>query len=162
MGHCGLDLLCLSMNGQEIPYYVGSFRHRLDAKNRLTIPSKWRFAGDDGDVYLALPDPGGYITVLPPLEVEKLYERVSQKLLSDGTAQAFLSKFFSQAHTFGCDKQGRVGLATALLAHAGIEKATILVGTMSKFAIWSPDRWRPVDPQASGEDLGGSMKEVGL
>ena len=162
MGHCGLDLLCLSMNRQEIPYYVGSFRHSLDAKNRLTIPSKWRFAGDDGDVYLALPDPGGYITVLPPLEVEKLYERVSQKLLSDGAAQAFLSKFFSQALTFGCDKQGRVGLATELLAHAGIEKAAILVGTMSKFSIWSPDRWRPVDPRASGEDLGGLMKEVGL
>ncbi len=162
MGRCGLTSPGLFMNGQVKPYYVGSFRHNLDAKNRLTIPSKWRFAGDDGDVYLALPDPGGYITVLPPLEVEKLYERVSQKLLSDGAAQAFLSKFFSQAYTFGCDKQGRVGLVVELLAHAGIEREAILVGTMTKFSIWSPDRWRPVDPRTSGEDLGGLMKEIGL
>ena len=97
-----------------------------------------------------------------PLEVDKLYERVSQKLLSDGAAQAFLSKFFSQAHTFGCDKQGRVGLATELLTHAAIEREAVLVGTMTKFSIWSPDRWSPIDPRASGEDLGGLMKEIGL
>ena len=150
------------MNGQAKPYYVGTFRHNLDSKNRLTIPSKWRFAGDDGDVYLAMPDPAGYITVLPPFEVVKLYERVSEKLLSDSAAQSFLSKFFSQAHTFGCDKQGRVGLAGELLAHAGIRKGATLVGTMSKFSIWSPDRWASVDPRASGEDLGGLMKEIGL
>ena len=58
MGRCGLTSPGLFMNGQVKPYYVGSFRHNLDAKNRLTIPSKWRFAGDDGDVYLALPDQG--------------------------------------------------------------------------------------------------------
>ena len=150
------------MNGQARPYYVGRFRHNLDSKNRLTIPSKWRFAGDENEVYLALPDPAGYITVLPPAEVDKLYERVSQKLLSDGSAQAFLSKFFSQAHTFGCDKQGRVGLAPELLAHAGVEKEAVLVGTMTKFSIWSPQRWQSVDPQSSGEDLGGLMREIGL
>ena len=150
------------MNGQGRPYYVGSFRHNLDAKNRLTIPSKWRFAGDDSEVYLALPDPGGMITVLPPAEVEKLYDRISQKLLSDEAAQSFLSKFFSQAHTFGCDKQGRVGLAGELLLHAGIQREAVLVGTMNKFRIWSPERWQPLDPQASGEDLGGLMREIGL
>ena len=39
--------------------YVGSFRHVLDAKNRLTIPARWRFAGDEAaDSYLALPQDG--------------------------------------------------------------------------------------------------------
>ncbi len=150
------------MNGQPRPYYVGSFRHNLDSKNRLTVPSKWRFAGDENEVYLALPDPNGTITVLPPVEVDKLYERVSAKLLSDAAAQAFLSKFFSRAHTFGCDKQGQVGLPGELLEHAGIRKEAVLVGTMTKFSIWSPERWDPVDPQSSGEDLGSLMREIGL
>ncbi len=150
------------MSSETKQYYVGIFRHNLDGKNRLTIPSKWRFAGDEKETYLALPDPNGYITVLPPLEVDKLYERVSAKLLSDAAAQEFLNKFFSQAHSFGFDKQGRVGLPDELLKHAGIKKESVLVGTMTKFAIWSPDRWAPVDPQTKGENLGDLMREIGL
>ena len=150
------------MSNQAKQYYVGIFRHNLDGKNRLTIPSKWRFAGDEKETYLALPDPNGYITVLPPLEVDKVYERVSAKLLSDAAAQEFLNKFFSQAFSFGFDKQGRVGLPDELLEHAGIKKESVLVGTMTKFGIWSPERWSPVDPQTKGENLGDLMKEIGL
>jgi hypothetical protein len=74
------------------PLYVGSFRHNLDAKNRLTIPARWRFAGDEkGEHYLALPHPDGYVMVLPPAEVEKLYAKVSEKLLSDRDALEWLS-----------------------------------------------------------------------
>jgi MraZ protein len=39
--------------------YVGEYQHTLDDKHRLTIPSKWRFDGDEEDVYLALPNPCG-------------------------------------------------------------------------------------------------------
>jgi MraZ protein len=150
------------MLGQTRPLYVGSFRHNLDAKNRLTIPAKWRFAGDESEAYLALPHPGGYVMVLPPAEVEKLYQKVSDKAFSDDAAQAFLHKFFSQAHTFGCDKQGRVNLPDELLRHAGIEKEAVLVGTMTKFGIWSPERWTSVDPQTGGENLGFLMKQIGI
>lgn len=145
------------------PLYVGAFRHNLDAKNRLTIPAKWRFAGDDqGDAYLALPHPDGYIMVLPPPEVEKLYAKVSEKLLSDRDAQDFLNKFFAQAHSFGPDKQGRVGLPEELLRHAGIERETVLIGTMTKFGVWSPERWDAAANRAAGESFGDLMRRIGI
>jgi MraZ protein len=145
------------------PIYVGSFRHVLDAKNRLTIPSRWRFAGDEaGEVYLALPNPGGYVSVLPPSEVEKLYQKVSEKALSDTEAQEFLNRFFAQAHSFGCDKQGRVNLTDELLKHAGVDRDAVLVGTMNKFNIWSPERLAQMQTRASGENPGDLMRRIGL
>ncbi|RME67784.1 MAG: division/cell wall cluster transcriptional repressor MraZ [Verrucomicrobia bacterium] len=150
------------MTGISRPFYVGSFRHALDAKNRLTIPAKWRFAGDEGEVYLALPHPSGHIMVLPPAEVEKLYERISAMPFSDEEAQEFQNKFFSQAHSFGCDKQGRIKLPDTLLKRAGIDREAVLVGTMTKFGIWSPERWDSVDPEKNGDNLGDLMKKVGL
>lgn len=45
-------------------FFVGEFTHALDPKGRLTIPSKWRIPGGE-NTYLALPNPGGYITVYP-------------------------------------------------------------------------------------------------
>lgn len=144
------------------PIYVGSFRHVLDAKNRLTIPSRWRFAGDDSEVYLALPHPGGYVSVLPPAEVEKLHQKVSEKALSDTDAQDFLNRFFAQAHSFGCDKQGRVNLTDELLRHAGIDRDAVLVGTMNKFNIWSPDRLAQMEARTSGENFGDLMRRIGI
>jgi len=153
------------MSGITKPFYVGTYRHSLDAKNRLTIPAKWRFAGDDTqEVYLALPHPGGYVLVLPPAEVTKLYERISALPLSDEKAQEFQHKFFSQAHQFGCDNQGRIILPEPLLKRAGIERAqeVVLVGTLNKFGLWSADRWASMDPEKTGDNLGDLMKQVGL
>ena len=48
------------MNGHEQRMaYVGEFVHQLDARNRVTVPSSWRVAGDDGNFYFAWPDPEG-------------------------------------------------------------------------------------------------------
>lgn len=151
------------MAGISKPLYVGTYRHTLDAKNRLTIPAKWRFAGDDEqEVYLALPHPKGYVLVLPPAEVQKLYERISALPLSDDEAQEFQLKFFSQAHQFGCDKQGRINLPESLLTRAGISQDVVLVGTLNKFHLWSADRWASMDPAVNGDNLGDLMKRVGL
>ena len=145
------------------PIYVGSFRHVLDAKNRLTIPSRWRFVGDEaGEVYLAVPNPGGYVSVLPPAEVEKLYQKVSEKNISDTEAQEFLNRFFAQAHSFGCDKQGRVNITDELLQHAGVDRDAVLVGTMHTFSIWSPDRLAQMQARNSGENPGDLMRRIGL
>jgi MraZ protein len=150
------------MSGISKPFYVGTFRHTLDAKNRLTIPAKWRFVGDENEVYLALPHPSGHIMVLPPAEVEKLYDRISAQRFSDAEAQDFQHKFFSQAHTFGCDKQGRINLPETILRRAGIVRDVVLVGTMTKFGLWSPERWAPIDPEQNGDNLNDLMTRLGL
>ncbi len=148
------------MSNPAKPLYVGSFRHSLDAKNRLTIPSKWRFAGDEQDAYLALPHPSGYIAVLPPPEIERLQQKVMEVRLSDQNGQDFMNKFFASAHSLGCDKQGRIGLADELISHAGIAKECRLVGTMTKFGIWSPERWEELNSRTSGEAFGDLMQRI--
>jgi len=142
--------------------YVGKHQRSLDAKNRLTIPSKWRFEGDTDDVYLALPDPSGCIVVMPPAQVDKLYEDVESRKLSDEDAQGLLDKLMSQAASFGCDKQGRIHIPEELLRHAGIEREAIVVGRLVNFRIWSPDRWKTIDPQSNRDDIGHLMKLVNL
>ena len=51
----------------------------------------------------------------------------------------------SMAHSFGCDKQGRINLNDKLLAHAGMEKKAILVGNFSYFSIHSVERYESAD-----------------
>ena len=143
-------------------FYTGLFRHSLDDKARLTIPSAWRYAHAEEDTFLATPHPDGYIAVLPPSEVEKLHAKFSDMKLSDAAAQAFAARFFSQTQGFSFDKAGRIGLASALLAHAGIDKDAVLVGSLTKFNIYSPARWQQEEARTAGENFGDLMRRLDI
>lgn len=143
-------------------FYTGLFRHTLDDKSRLTIPSAWRAAHGEAEAFLATPHPDGYIAVLPPAEVEKLHAKIAQMALSDGAGQDFVARFFSQTQSFSFDKAGRIGLDTALLQHAGIEKNAVLVGSLTKFNIYAPARWEKVEARTSGENFGDLMRRIGI
>lgn len=141
------------MSAQEKCIYVGEFRHNFDAKNRLTVPSKWRFLGDEADVYLALPNPIGCVTVYPPKMVEKLKGKVEEVSLGDKTGQRALMKLFSKADSFGCDKQGRIHLSDNLFAHGGFKKEALLVGNFVTFSLWNLERYEAyMERPEEGED----------
>jgi MraZ protein len=141
-------------------FFVGEFTHALDNKGRLTIPSKWRISGGE-NTYLALPNPGGYVTVYPPKMISRLDEKVAQASLSNTRVQSVMMELFSKAHSFGCDKQGRINLNDKLIEHAGISGRAVLVGNFSAFAIWSEERYS----QKAVEDernIFDAMRELGL
>ncbi len=141
-------------------FFVGEFTHALDNKGRVTIPSKWRIPGGE-NTYLALPNPGGYITVYPPKMVVRLEQKVAEASLSDVRAQSLLMELFSKAHSFGCDKQGRINLSDSLLDHAGIKGKAVLVGNFAAFAIWGVDRYK-ARPKEDERNIFDAMRELGL
>ncbi len=142
--------------------FTGLFRHTLDDKGRLTIPSEWRHAPAGEDTFLATPHPDGYLAILPPSEVAKLYEKIAAMKLSDSAAQAFNARFFSQTQSFSYDKTGRVGLSADLLKHAGIEKDAVLVGSLTKFNVYSPARWQQEEARTAGENFGDLMRRLDI
>jgi MraZ protein len=144
------------------PVYTGQFRHTLDDKGRLTIPSDWRTAHAPEDTFLATPHPEGYIAVLPPEEVEKLRGKISAMKMNDGAAQAFAARFFSQTQSFSFDKNGRVGLTEELLKHAGVTKDAVLVGSLTKFHIYNPARWQQEEARMAGDNFGDAMRRLDL
>jgi MraZ protein len=134
----------------------------LDDKNRLTIPSGWRVAHTEEDEFVALPHPDGYIAVLPPTEVDRLYEKVATKDLVDSEAQDVLTQLFAYAQTLRFDKQGRINLSEQLLKHAGVVKDAVLAGSLSKFAIWSPERWDAKGQRMDAQTYRDLMRRAGI
>ena len=148
------------MEDIAIPFFAGKYTHTLDAKGRVTIPSKWRIPGGE-NTYLALPNPNGYIDVYPPKMVARLEEIVASIKLSDHEKQTKAMELFSQADSFGCDKQGRINLGESLRAHAGIGGKAVFTGSLRHFSIWSEERY---DERESSKPLNGfdAMSELGL
>ncbi|MAN37567.1 MAG: mraZ [Opitutae bacterium] len=148
------------MEDIAIPFFAGKYTHTLDAKGRVTIPSKWRIQGGE-NTYLALPNPNGYIDVYPPKMVARLEEIVASIKLSDHEKQTKAMELFSQADSFGCDKQGRINLGESLRAHAGIGGKAVFTGSLRHFSIWSEERY---DERESSKPLNvfDAMSELGL
>jgi MraZ protein len=143
-------------------FYTGLFRHTLDDKNRVTIPSAWRSAHGEGEQFLATPHPDGYLAILPPAEVAKLRAKIEAIALSDGAGQDFAARFFAQTQALGFDKQGRIMLNGELLAHAGIGKDAVLVGSFTKFNLYSPELWSRVEQRTAADNIGDVMRRLGI
>ena len=151
------------MSEKSAQFFSGEFSHKLDAKNRLTIPSDWRFEAEGGDVYLALPNPIGCITVYPPEMVQQLLVAARQSSLSAPEKQRALSALGRLACKVTCDKAGRICLDSRLLKHAAIEGDATLIGEFSKFHIWNPERLEAEDAKASDlASVFGTLAELGL
>lgn len=158
MGRIGADVHALKMPLPSRILYTGTFRHNLDDKGRLTIPSAWRSAHGEEDQFLATPNPDGYVSVLPPAEVSKLYDKIAQVPMADADAQAEIAAFFALAQAFTFDKQGRVALSDALLEHAKISKEAVLGGSLTKFNIYSPERWALVEQRPGAGSAAGFLR----
>ena len=47
--------LAYGLDSSAQTFYAGEFRHAIDEKNRITIPSRWR--REEGEEFIILPEP---------------------------------------------------------------------------------------------------------
>ena len=153
------------MNASNTGKYFGEYRHSMDDKRRLTIPSHWRPQLESKDNnFLALPSlTEKSVSVYPPMMIEQLYERFSEISMGDQNGQRAKRRIKSMAHNFSCDKQGRINLNEKLINHADLEKSLVLLGEASKFMIYDEvfyDQLMADDENT--EDLADIAKDFGF
>lgn len=145
--------------------FVGVFRHNLDDKGRLTIPSQWRPKLDsEANDFLALPSLSGpYVTVYPPKMMAQLEERISQISMADQSGRQAVRRVMQLAHRFTCDKQGRINLNDKLVDYARIKKSAVLLGEISTFAIYSAEYYDELNAQEDDmSNYADDFKRLGL
>ena len=141
--------------------FVGTYRHVVDEKKRLAIPAKWRAAASGADEFYVLPDPKSCLVVLPESAMNKMLERADDISIGEYERRDVLRLIASKAHGTPCDKQGRVVLTDDLLKHAGIDSEAVLVGVLTRFEIWSPERFAEVE-RSSAQNFSEAAKQLGL
>jgi MraZ protein len=126
----------------EQPIFTGEFRHAMDAKNRVTIPSRWRRG--EIDEFFSIPNlEGGFLMVMPPREFKRLAEKVEHdESLPPAERRRFIRQFSSRAQHVTSDKQGRIVLPDEQCKLLDLRSEVVLVGNYSRFEIWSPEVWQ--------------------
>jgi MraZ protein len=120
--------------------FRGNFEHTLDAKNRLTIPSKLR---DQLGTEIVI---GQSLEECAAIWTTDGFDAYTERFLRDLhplSEEARSINLYFNANSFDgeLDKSGRAMVPAGLLQHAGIEKEVIVVGAYDHVQLWSPDKW---------------------
>jgi MraZ protein len=138
--------------------FTGTFDHNLDAKNRLTIPSKFR-AALAGGVYL-VRGVERCISVYPA----STYESIAEQTLAginplSPRGRELRRMLYSSALETELDSAGRVMLGQKFLEHAGISREAVVTGVGECLELWDRSAWEAYDTDltARAPDLTESL-----
>jgi len=119
----------------------------MDAKNRVTVPSEWLEREEER--FYAVPSADGkYLIVMPPAVFDRVEEQFADSGAPPQEIRKTIRQFYSAAHALQTDKQGRVLLPEEHCKRVGLHGEVMVVGSRSRFEIWSLTRWT----ETSGED----------
>src|SRR5437867_2538737 len=117
-------------------FYAGEFRHSIDEKNRITVPSRWR--RNEAEEFILLPEANHlFLLVMSPEEFAGMSATVeSNQAVSAHDRRIFLRHLHSRAQHGAADRQGRLVLPEELCRKIGLKEEVALVGGRGRFKIW--------------------------
>jgi MraZ protein len=133
--------------------FHGTFEHTLDAKNRLTVPSKFRTALSGKVVLVKGVD--RCLSLYP----EQTYTALTQAAIAglnpfSPQARELKRMFYGNAIDTELDSAGRVMVPAKYLEHAGVAGRDIVItGAGDCLELWDRDGWAQYDSDLSERAL---------
>jgi MraZ protein len=145
--------------------FKGRFEHTIDAKGRVSIPSRFREIlasryEDDRLIVTSFLEP--CLLAYPVAEWQALEERVRELPRFDPAVVRLKRVLVSGATECPIDKNGRILIPPVLRDLAGLEREMIWAGMVDNIEIWSRANWQQMFEQARGKDLAEAMGKLGL
>jgi MraZ protein len=120
--------------------FTGRYKHSLDDRNRVTIPSRFREAllADHPIVTIGF-EPS--LVVYPQSHFDAVARDLTEITITDEGGRNLRRLIFSYAETQELDKSGRLLITPEQLSYAGIKDNVVIVGNGDYFEIWSEEHW---------------------
>ncbi|MEA3211421.1 MAG: transcriptional regulator MraZ [Chthoniobacter sp.] len=116
------------------PAFTGEFRHKVEGRNRITIPAKWRFE-EEVELFMIPKTLKKCISVMTRAEVERITAEADTMEPEDRSN--FLDTFGRHLRQATLDKAGRISIPDDLCKLFGIAGEVFLSGSLATFNIWN-------------------------
>ncbi len=141
---------------------IGEYKHTLDPKKRLSLPSKWR--KELGSTLVVTRGLDNCLFVYPLQEWEKITFKIGQLPLGQADTRSFNRFFLSGATEVEVDSVGRILVPDFLKEFGKLESSVVLAGIHNRIEIWDEKRWesykRSIEEQA--DQLAEKLGEIGV
>lgn len=123
--------------------FQGASELSLDAKGRLTVPTRHRDAlASGGAAVVVTAHPDGCLLLYPRLAWEPIGARVQALSSFNEQARWWQRLLVGHAEEQVLDGAGRILVSPALRKFAGLGKQVMVVGQGSHFEIWDTEAWQ--------------------
>jgi MraZ protein len=140
--------------------FFGEYEHTIDAKNRLTLPAKFRDALAGGVVLTRGLD--DCLDVFARSDWNTLVgERLAPLDPFSKEARELKRFFFAAASDAELDKQGRVLVPPALAKHASLGREVVVAGVHDHLEVWDRAAWAEhvTKVEGSADDVAERLAE---
>ncbi len=131
--------------------FIGEYRHTVDEKGRLAVPSRFRAELAEAPVITRWLD--SCLAIFPRAEFDRLAERVAALPLGDANARSFRRHVFAHAFEVELDRQGRVLVPPSLREWASLSNEAVVVGGHDHVELWTPDAWASYSAAMSAPEV---------
>ena len=138
---------------------LGEYNHNLDAKGRVSVPSKFR--DDLGSVFIITKGLDNCLYAYSKDEW-KIFEEKLKNLPS--SARNFVRFFFAGATEVEVDKLGRINIPQNLRDYVSLSKEVCIIGVSTRVEIWDKQKWEDyTNPDNMDvEQIASQMSELGI
>ena len=119
--------------------FIGEYHHTIDEKGRIIIPAKFR--EQLGNQFIITRGIENCLFVYSLENWANITNKLNSLPFTKKDARVFNRFFMSGATEVELDKQGRVNVATPLIAYANLIKDCVVIGTGDRLEIWSLEAW---------------------
>ena len=141
--------------------FIGEYKHSLDEKGRVIVPSKYR--EKLGELFVLTKGLDGCLFIYPLSEWTLFEQKLKQLPLTNTNARKFVRFFLSGAVECSADKQGRILIPNHLRVYSEIEKDIVFIGMSGRIEVWSAERWAHYNEEEfSAELIAEQMEELGI
>ena len=141
---------------------IGEYKHTLDPKKRLSLPSKWR--KELGKSLVVTRGLDNCLFVYPLLEWEKITEKIGQLPLGQADTRSFNRFFLSGAVEVEVDSVGRILVPDFLKDFGKLESSVVLAGIHNRIEIWDEKKWTEYKHkiELEADSLAEKLGEIGV
>jgi len=141
---------------------LGEYKHNLDSKGRLAIPSKFRSKIVSGAIITRGLD--RCLFLFDMKEWQSLAQKLVALPLAQANSRAFVRLMLAGASDVSLDKQGRILIPDYLREYAGLKKQAVIAGLYNRVEVWADDLWRQYKSktESASDEIAEKLGELGI
>ena len=149
MGESGYNVGTSGRKGGVTMFFIGTYNHSLDEKNRVTMPSKLRDKLG-ATVYITL-GLDKCLAIYPEDTFIQIASNLSRASSLQNDNRGYKRTFYANSYECDVDKQGRIQLSKELCEKCSVKKDVVVIGVDDHVEIWDRQQYNEMSEINDGK-----------
>ena len=142
--------------------FIGEYKHTIDPKKRLAIPSKFR--KELGERAVLSKGLDGCLFLFSVANWEEFVHKLGELKLGQQESRNFSRHFLTGAVEVDLDVLGRILVPDYLKKTADLKKTAIITGVLNRIEIWDEERWETMKAgiEKNSDGIAQKLGDLGI